>query len=210
MVADASELMRLMRAIATGDTVLASQLLVAQPSLASARLEFGASRRVTTDFFLDEIKHYVYRGDTALHVAAASYRPTVAQALAAAGADVSAGNRRGAQPLHYAADGIPGGNHWNPQEQATTIACLIEAGADANATDNSGVAPLHRAVRTRCAAAVSALLDGGADPQRPNKSGSTPMKLATHNTGRGGTASPQATAEQAEIIRLLMRHGATS
>jgi len=63
-------------------------------------------------------------------------------------------------------------------------------------------------VRTRCAAAVRALLDGGADPRRTNKSGSTPLQLATHNTGRGGTGSAQAKAEQAQIIRLLVLHGA--
>jgi hypothetical protein len=33
------------------------------------------------------------------------------------------------------------------------------------------------------------------------------MSLATHNTGRGGTGSPEALAEQAEIIRTLERRG---
>jgi Ankyrin repeats (many copies) len=209
MSAGGSELMRLIRAIAAGDTALASQLLAGEPALASMRLEQGASRRVATDFFLEDIGHYVYRGDCALHVAAARYRPRLARALVSAGADVGARNRRGAQPLHYAADGMPGGAHWNPQAQAATIGYLIEAGADPNAADRSGVAPLHRAVRTRCAAAVAALLDGGADPRLTNKSGSTPMKLAAHNTGRGGTGSPQAMAEQVEIVRLLVLHGAT-
>jgi ankyrin repeat protein len=209
VVADASQLMRLMRAIAAGDTAFASQLLSAQPALASARLEQGATRRATTDFFLDDITHYVYGGDSALHVAAASYRRNLARALMSAGADVSARNRRGAQPLHYAADGVPGSGHWDPHAQAATVAYLIDAGADPNATDDSGVAPLHRAVRTRCAAAVNALLDGGADPRRANKSGSTPMTLATHNTGRGGSGSAQAMAEQVEIVRLLVLHGAS-
>jgi hypothetical protein len=86
------------------------------------------------------------------------------------------------------------------------IAPLIRAGADPNAVDNSGVAPLHRAVRTRCAAAVRALLDGGADVRRKNKSGSTPMLLATQNTGRGGTGSPEAKAQQDKIVRLLEQH----
>jgi len=65
------------------------------------------------------------------------------------------------------------------------------------------VTPLHRAVRTRCATAVSALLAGGADPKRQNSSGSTPMWLATHNTGRGGTGSAEAKTQQREIVRLL-------
>ena len=86
------------------------------------------------------------------------------------------------------------------------IACLIAAGADPNCVDRSGVSPLHRAVRTRCAAAVSALIDGGADPLLENRSGSTPMLLATQNTGRGGSGSDAAKQQQEEIIRLLGRH----
>src|SRR5262249_30413480 len=151
---------------------------------------------------LDEIEHYMYAGDTALHVAAAAYQQQTVRKLIGAGADVRARNRHGAEPLHYAADGMPGSRAWNPRAQAATVACLIEAGADPNAIDNRGVTPLHRAVRTRCAAAVSALLNGGADARRKNKSGSTPMKLATHTTGRGGTGSPEAKAQQDEIVRL--------
>src|SRR6185437_10996205 len=47
--------------------------------------------------------------------------------------DVRAQNRRGAEPIHYAADGVAGGEHWNPQTQAETIAYLVAAGADPNA-----------------------------------------------------------------------------
>jgi len=129
--------------------------------------------------------------------------------LLAMGAGVDARNRRGAEPLHYAADGSPGSDSWNPAAQAAVIAALIAAGADPNATDTSGVAPLHRAVRTRCSAAVRALLDGGADPRLPNRSGSTPLKLATRPTGRGGSGSPDAKAQQAEIVAILEQHGGT-
>jgi hypothetical protein len=198
-----SELVGFLRNIATGEPARVLQLLAADPSLATARVERAGSRRGTTDFYLDEISHYVYGGDSALHVAAAGYRLTVAQALLAAGADIGARNRRGAQPLHYAADGVPGGPHWNPPAQAETIALLIAAGADPNACDNSGVTPLHRAVRTRCAAAVKALLDGGADPELPNRNGSTPVQLAIRSTGRGGSGSAEALAEQARIAALL-------
>jgi ankyrin repeat protein len=187
----------------------ASRLLAASPSLASAHLEQGATRQAAKDYYLDEIEHYLYAGDTALHLAAASYRPELARALVSAGADVSAKNRRGARPLHYAADGVPGSASWNPDAQAATVAYLINAGADPNVTDGSGVTPLHRAVRTRCAAAVSALLDGGADPRRKNRNGSSPLKLATQDTGRGGTGFPQSKAQQWEIVRLLELHGAT-
>src|SRR5439155_16796505 len=120
------------------------------------------------------------------------------------GADVRARNRRGAQPLHYAADGIPGSAHWDPKAQRNTVVALLEAGADPNAVDKGGVMPLHRAVRNRCAAAVRALIEGGADVGRPNGSGSTPIQLAHWTTGRSGSGSSIAKAEQKVIVRLLL------
>jgi Ankyrin repeats (many copies) len=82
------------------------------------------------------------------------------------------------------------------------------AGADPNATDMDGVTPLHRAVRTRSAPAVQALLEGGANPTRRNKRGSTPMQVATKMTGRSGSGTERAREQQAQIIRLLIAHGA--
>jgi len=201
-----SALMSLVRAIAAGKAAAASQLLAASPALATARLANGATRQRSKPYFLDEIAHYVYAGDTALHVAAAAYRHAFVRKLVAAGADVRAKNRRGAEPLHYAADGIPGSPHWNPRAQAATVASLIAAGADPNAADKSGTRPLHRAVRTRCATAVRALLEGGADARRKTKGGSTLMYLATENTGRGDTGLAEAKVQQEEIVRLLTRH----
>jgi len=199
--------MILVQAIATGDAAAVRRILAESPALASARAGDGASRHEARDWYFDEIQHYLYAGDTALHIAAAAYRVDVVRKLIGAGADVRARNRRGAEPLHYAADGVPGSPAWNPSAQAATVAGLIESGADPDALDNSGVAPLHRAVRTRCAAAVRALLDGGADVRRKNKSGSSAIELATRNTGRGGSGSPAAKAQQAEIIRLLKQPG---
>jgi Ankyrin repeats (many copies) len=202
-------LMGFAQAVVAGDTATTSRLLAASPDLATACLEEGAARHGPEGYFLEEIRHYLYAGDTALHVAAVTYRPEIVRALIAAGAHVRARNRRGAEPLHYAVDGGPGSRHWNPDAQAATVAALIEAGADPNAIDKSGVTPLHRAARTRCAAAVKALLDGGADVRRQNKNGSTPMQIATGTTGRGGSGSPEAKAQQAEIVRLLEQHGAS-
>jgi hypothetical protein len=200
-----SALMALARAIVAGDAASTLRLLAASPALARACFQEGATRQ-TAKAYLDEIGRYFYAGDTALHIAAGTYRTEIVQELIARGADVHAKNRRGAEPLHAAAVGTPGSHTWHPSAQEATIACLIEAGADANAIDKSGVTPLHRAVRTRCAAAVNALLTGGADAQRKNKRGSTPMLLATRNTGRGGTGSPEAKAQQKEIVRLLKQY----
>lgn len=209
MAAGDSRLMALVRAIVADDPAPALRLLAASPALATAHAEDGATRQAAKTHFLDEIGHYVYAGDTALHIAAAAYRLDIVRKLIVMGADVRARNRRGAEPLHYVADGGPGSRSWNPAAQAATVTCLIQAGADPNTVDKSGVSPLHRAVRTRCAAAVRALLDGGADGRRKNKNGSTPMRLATLNTGRGGSGSPESKAQQKEIVRLLEQHGAT-
>jgi ankyrin repeat protein len=182
---------------------------LSSPLLATERAAHGATRQAANENFFDQTAHYVYDGDTALHIAAAAYQTSIAEELIVRGADVRARNRRGAEPLHYAVDGGPGLPVWNPSAQTKIIAMLIQAGADPNAVDKSGVAPLHRAVRNRCAAAVRALIDRGADPRAPNRNGSTPLLLATQNTGRGGSGSAEAKAQQKEIMRILMGHGAT-
>jgi ankyrin repeat protein len=136
-------------------------------------------------------------------MASAAVRPRVAKLLVRHGANCRAKNRRGAAPLHYAADG-----NRDPAAQAETIAFLVSVGADPNAVDRSGVAPLHRAVRTRSLAAVRALLDGGARVRQPNKAGSTPLHLAVQTTGKSGSGSPQARQQQAGIVSLLLERGA--
>lgn len=203
-----SDLMTLLRTIDADDRDEAARLLAASPALARACLATGATRQGAGAYFLDRIRRHIYAGDTALHVAAAAYWKEFAQQLVAAGADLRARNRRGAEPLHAAAVGSPGSDTWNPRAQAATIAWLIDAGADPNAVDMAGVTPLHRAVRTRSAAAVEALLAGGADAERRNGSGSTPLRLARLTTGRSGSGAADAKAQQHEIVRLLERQGA--
>jgi Ankyrin repeats (many copies) len=206
-VGDDASLMALVRAIVGADPVSVSGLLSRQPDLALARFAVGATGQASEDYFLGEIEHYVYGGDSALHVAAAAFEVGIVRELVDGGALVGAVNRRGAQPLHYAVDGIPGSARWNPAAQRETVLCLIELGADPNAADRNGTTPLHRAVRNRCAAAVGALLDVGADPHADNGSGSTAMQLARWTTGRPGSGSAPAKAQQAEIVQLLQASG---
>lgn len=199
-------LRELVAAIVAGDAAKVSELLAASPELAKASFSKGATRQEAKANFVDPVARYIYTGDTALHFAAAGYRTEIVRQLIAAGGDVRAKNRMGDEPLHAAAVGSPGSYFWNPAAQVATIEFLIEAGADPNAADKRAVTPLHKAVRTRCAAAVRTLLEHGADPSRKNKSGSTPLVLAGVNSGRGGTGSPKAKAEQQEILRLLSKY----
>jgi hypothetical protein len=194
-----SDVTRLLRAIATSDHRAALDLLDTEPALVTA----GVARR--DEFFVAERLAQVYEGDTALHAAAFSYDAAMARELVARGADVRARNRRGAEPLHAAVIGEPGSAAWDPPRQQEVIRYLIKAGADPDATAAGGVTPLHRAVRNRCSAAVEVLLRAGADPRLENDRGSTASDLAQWTTGRGGTGSDEAKAEQGIIIELLNR-----
>jgi hypothetical protein len=206
---DDGALPALFAAIASRDDVAVKRMLDQTPGLAADALRVGASRQDPRPYFLIPIRHYVYAGDTALHVTAAAYHRGLAKTLVAQGAAVRARNRRGAEPLHYAADGHPGADSLDSNAQGGMISYLIDAGADPDAIDKSGVAPLHRAVRTRSSAAVSALVDRGADPLLMNKSGSTPLHLAVQNTGKSNSGSEPAKEEQRRIIVFLLGHGAS-
>jgi len=189
------------RFVVAGDLDSITRQLDLKSDLATMAAPLGATRQDNSSFFFTDIAHYLYGGDTALHMAAAAFRRPVAELLIARGADARAKNRRKAEPLHYAADT----NHWDPDAQAATIEYLIAVGADPNAADMDGVTPLHRAVRTRSLPAVRALLNGGADPTLPNKRGSTPLRLAELTTGRGGSGSARSREQQLGIVALLSR-----
>jgi hypothetical protein len=192
------------RAVIDGDVGVVSRVLMANPEFATRCVEVGATRGAAREFFYENIAHYCYRGDTALHMASAAFRRSTARLLVRKGAALDAKNRRGAEPLHYAADA----NRWNPRAQSETIRYLLSVGANANAQDANGATPLHRAVRTRSALAVRALLAGGADVQLKNKNGSTPFDLATRTTGRGGSGSTLARQQQTDILEALIEVGA--
>jgi hypothetical protein len=191
----------LLRAILDDNRAMVEGLLTADSSLVAGRVSEAR-------LYDHKIFHWLYVGDTALHLAAAGYRVEIVRLLLAAGSDPNASmNMRHSGPLHYAADGYVSGPDYDPERQVETIECMLVAGADVNAQDKNGAAALHRAVRTRCAAAARVLLKAGGDPTLRNKPGSTAFHLAVQNTGRGGTGTDEARAAQREIIEEFLRFG---
>lgn len=191
----------LLKAILDDDRGKVEELLKTTPALA---IDVVSEPRL----YESGIFHWLYAGDTALHLAAAGYRVEIARLLLAAGANPNAaGNHRRSGPLHYAADGYINGPAWDEQRQVKMIQCLLDAGAKIDAQDKNGATPLHRAVRTRCAAAVQFLLRAGCDSVVKNRPGSAPFHLAVQTTGRGGSGAEEAKSAQRTIIETFLSLG---
>ncbi len=194
----------LLAAIVADDRAKVREMLGRDPGLSTQLID----RPILFD---SGILHWIYVGDTALHLAAAGHRVEIVGLLLAAGADPnSIRNHRNSGPLHYAADGCPGNAIWDPGRQVETIGRLLNASANIDAQDKNGASPLHRAVRTRCADAVHCLLGAGADPTLPNKNRSTPFHLAVQDTGRGGSGAEEARAGQRRIIQEFLSIGVST
>ena len=133
-------------AIVSGDSSTAVRLLDASPVLAKERAAHGATRQGAKPNFFDRILHYIYEGDTALHMAAAAYQARIAAELIAKGADVRARNRRGAEPLHYAADGGPGSPNWNQVPRRRSLQHSFRLAPILMRPTKAVSRPLHRAV----------------------------------------------------------------
>src|SRR5438309_6139112 len=86
-----------------------------------------------------KIFHWIYAGDTALHLAAAGYRVEIVRLLLTSGAEPNAAkNSRRSSPLHYAADGFITGPAWDVKSQVETIRCLLHYGAEIHLQDMNG------------------------------------------------------------------------
>lgn len=194
-------LSRLLKAIELNRTGEAEELITSYPSLA---MELTTAPELYEADFI----HWLYKGDTALHLAAAAARDQVVKLLLKAGANPNAsGNHRRSRPLHYAADGIPDLPAFDGGKQVATLKLLLDFGAEIDAQDKNGATALHRAVRARCADAVRFLLNRCCNPIIRNKSGSTPFHLAVQNTGRGGTGKKNAISGQHSIIEAFLEKG---
>ena len=158
-------------------------------ALASRPIRIAASRQDADAYFLAAIRHYVYAGDTALHVAAAAYQRELAESLVAKGADVRARNRRGAEPLHYAADGGPDAEHWDPVAQREVIAYLIDSrrGSQRVGQEWRGSAASSRS---------ESLLGGGRRPHRER------CRSAAEEQERFDPAAPCRSEHRQEQFRL--------
>ena len=178
-------------------------MLATSPGLARERAVDGATRRAASAHYLHAIEHYVYVGDTALHIAAAAYQKDIVENLIALGADVRARNRRGAEPSttpptvdRVRVHGIrkrkrrqsPAQLGLAPTQMLWTTAASLLCTAPCVRVARRPCRPFSRLARIILA---------------KNKSGATPLRLAIQNTGRGGSGSAEAKAQQQEVRRLL-------
>jgi len=194
----------LLQAVCDDDRQAVKNLLRTEPALATSLI-------AAPQLYRYPISHWIYAGDTPLHLAAAGYRVEIIRLLLGAGADPNASrNHRQSSPFHYAADACLRSPAWDARRQVESLRRLLEAGARINAPDKNGATPLHRAVRTRGAEAVKWLLSAGSNPRLKNKPGSTPFHLAVQNTGRGGSGSEAAKAAQREIIQTFLPAGVSA
>ena len=113
---------------------------------------------------------YIASRGTALHVCAATDRPSIAEYLIDAGkADVnSPKGPHGCTPLHIACRA----------GFARMCRLLVAKGANINAKDESGEEPLHRCVEKGDLEIARLLLKNGANAACTNKAGVTPLHLA--------------------------------
>jgi len=122
-------------------------------------------------------------GSTALHHAAGYGPVATLELLINKGADVSAKNRRGSTPLH-----------WAILDEAK-VRLLLSKGADVNAKQVQGRTPLFLAAMLGDGVPIMRLLLArGADPNLASANGQTPLMMASR--------------ANVEVMRLLIERGA--
>ena len=108
------------------------------------------------------------RNNSLLVVAAARGYLHDVETLVAAGASVSAVDKRGVSALHYAAGG----------DREAVTAYLLSRGADGDVEDKSGATPLHWATSHGAPRAAAALLARGVWAAAPDGRDETPLHIA--------------------------------
>ena len=110
-----TEIEKLTTAIVDDDISAIRKLLKSEPGLATSLIQ-------TPKLYDSGIFHWIYVGDTPLHLAAAGYRLEIVRLLLKAGADPNAAkNHRKSNPLHYASDGYSTGPTFDSKKQVETI-----------------------------------------------------------------------------------------
>src|SRR5262249_11224825 len=132
-----------------------AQLLRISPDLSQAR--------VGQDHLVETIPHWLYVGDTPLHLAAAALRTGAAKLLLESGANAHAAIGRGRSWLSSASETRRNsGVTFDPAQHGEVIELAVQHGAIAEQVDDAGASALHRAVRARSPPAVRQLLKAGA------------------------------------------------
>jgi ankyrin repeat protein len=164
-------------AIEMDDQAAASELLAADPTLATAHSDEGATPVLHAMYHQnDDLAHLLAAqiigagGQIGLGEAAAIDDVERVQALLAAGADIESRTPDGFTPLQLAA--------FFGAEQ--TAAALIAAGANVNtvADNPMQIQPLHAAVANRRTAIGVLLIEAGADVNAAQRHGWTPLHTA--------------------------------
>ncbi len=133
-------------------------------------------------------------GSTPVMLAATNGKTETVLALIEAHANLALSDKKGETALIRAAR----------NGHTETVVALLNSKANPDSQSQSGTTALHAAAWNGHPATVAALLNGNAKPDVQDLNGGTPLTLAAHKK----TDTPEAAANQTEIIKLLLAKGA--